>query len=124
MGHFPIRFLRSISDFHSINLPMIGPRMKLRIRAEESGLSLGSREDIEKRIRLALGTRSVSIDSVDVVLTQGASLPSSMRCQLSLRDSKGSQTFVEEDAEDLASAVKWVVWRMVHFLDRRALRES
>lgn len=97
--------------------------MKLRIRAEEISLSSSSRAGIEKRIRLALGTRAVSIDSVDVVLAQRNDAPSGMRCQLSLRDSKGSQTFVEEDAEDLGSAVKWVVWRMVHFLDRRALRE-
>ncbi len=97
--------------------------MKLRIRVEEMGLSPSSREGIEKRIRLALGTRAVSIDSVEVVLTQRTGTPPGLRCQLSFRDSKGSQTFVEEDAEDLGSAVKWVVWRMVHYLDRRALRD-
>ena len=97
--------------------------MKLRIRAEELGLSPSSRAGIEKRIRLALGTRAVSIDSVDVVLTKRSAATSGTRCQLSLHDSEGSQTFVEEDSEDLRSAVRWVVWRMVHFLDRRALRE-
>jgi ribosome-associated translation inhibitor RaiA len=98
--------------------------MKLRIRVEEIALSPSSREGIEKRIRLALGTRTVSIDSVDVALTQLSNSPSAVRCQLSLHDAKGVQTFVEDNAEDLSSAVQWVIWRMIHFLDRRALREG
>lgn len=95
----------------------------MRIRSEEISLSSSSRAGIEQRIRLALGTRVVSIDSVDVLVTRGTDGPPGIRFQLSLRDSEGSKTFVEEDAKDFRSAVQWVVWRMVHFLDRRALRE-
>ncbi|MFK7898914.1 MAG: hypothetical protein AB8G23_24000 [Myxococcota bacterium] len=98
--------------------------MKLRIRVEELELGESEREGIEKRIRLALGTRTVSIDSVEMALSQLSNQGRDVRCRLSLRDSRGLQTFVEEDAEDSSTAVQWVIWRMVHFLDRRALREG
>ena len=100
--------------------------MKLRIRVEGEGLGVNETglEAIEKRIRLALGTRAVSIEAVDLTLAALDEDQERVRCRLALRHAGGLQTFVEEDAKDPLTAAQWVVWRMVHFLDRRALREN
>ena len=98
--------------------------MKLRIQTDNIGLSRKSRNAIDGHLRIALGNRSSEFQSAKIVFSTTSDSNNPIRCRISLRDVEGVSESTEETARDLDTAMEWAIWRLIHSLDRRALRTS
>ncbi len=101
-----------------------GGGMKLRIRLATPDSSSETRRAIERRLRLALGVQSTSIERVQLSLhesgTEGGAL-----CRVRARLGEGEALVIEEHAEDAITAVETVAWRLAQRLRRsRMAREA
>jgi len=96
--------------------------MKLRIQTDNIDLSRKSRNAIDGHFRIVLGNRSSDFQAAKIVFSTTPDSSDQVRCRISLRDVEGVSESIEETAPDLATAMEWAIWRLIHSLDRRALR--
>lgn len=98
--------------------------MKLRIQADEVELSQALRTSIDSHFRIALGSRSGRFRSARITFARGRNGVGQVCCRISVRAPEGLSESVEETAPDLETAMEWAIWRLIHSLDRQALRTA
>ena len=98
--------------------------MKLRIKAENVDLPPDLRSSIDDRFRITLGNRASRDQNVTIVVSRAGEAGDQIRCRISLRHDDAASERIEEVAQDLSTALDWAIWRLVHSLDRRALRTA
>ena len=98
--------------------------MNLRIRADQIDLPQATRNAIEGHFRIALGSRSARFRSARIGFSRGSDAAGQVCCKISLRGAGGLSESFEETARDLQTAMEWAIWRLIHSLDRKALRAS
>lgn len=98
--------------------------MKLRIQTDGPALASALREHVEQRVRLIVGARAARIDGVQILLANAPDARTEVRCRVKLKDMDAAIGLPVEAAQSVEDAVELTIWRLRHFLDRRALRSE
>jgi len=98
--------------------------VKLRIVDRDLDLAPTTRQELERRLRLALGRHAAGVAAARVTLAEAepvrAIAEPAVRCRIRARLRRGESLVFEEQAPDARAALAAAAWRLAHRLDRPA----